>query len=122
MERRFFVNNTLSKIRLSRRKIALHPRRGGKLRVRFRLSRGAAVRVLIENAQGDVVRVLTRRRLGKGQAIVVWNGRVRKKAVARPGRYRVRVLANSTVGRSELFADVIVRKRARPTFEIEAPA
>ncbi len=122
MERRFFVDNTLRKIRLSRRKIALHPRRGGKLRVRFRLARGAAVRVLIENAQGDVVRVLARRRLGEGPALVVWNGRVRKKAVAKTGRYRVRVLAKSAVGKSELFADVVVRKRAKPTFAIKRPS
>jgi hypothetical protein len=111
MDRRFFVDNTLRKIKLSRRNVALHPRRGGKLRVRFRLSRGAAVRVAIEDTRGNVVRVLSRRRLAEGQNTLVWNGRVRKGAVARVGRYRVRILAKSSVGKSELFADVVVRRR-----------
>lgn len=112
MDRRFLVDNTLSKIRLSKRRIAAHPRRGGKLRIRFRLARPAAVRVHVENAQGKVVRVVSRRRLPEGLASTVWDGRVSKKIVAPAGRYRLRVLAKSAVGRSELFADVIVRTRA----------
>ena len=114
MDRRFAVDNTLSKLRLSRRKVTLHPRRGTRLRVAFRLARPAATRVRLEDASGRAVRTLARRRFGAGLHKVVWNGRVRGKRLAAPGRYRVRVIATGAIGKSDVFADVIVRKR-RPT-------
>ncbi|MGI9658004.1 MAG: phosphodiester glycosidase family protein, partial [Gaiellaceae bacterium] len=111
MDRRFVVDNTLSKLRLSRRSVTLHPRRGTRLRVAFRLSRAAAVRVQLEDRKGRVVRTLAKRRYDEGLRKVVWNGRVRGKKLAKPGRYRVRVIAKGAIARSEIFADVVVRRR-----------
>lgn len=122
MERRFRVDNTLSKFRLSRRNVALHPRRGGRVRVALRLSRPAAIRVQLEDRQGRVVRTLARRRFDEGLRKVFWDGRVRGKKVARAGRYRVRVIAKSPMGRSEIFADLIVRRVKKTTFEVETPS
>ena len=119
MDRRFAVDNTLSKLRLSRRQVTLHPRRGTRLRVAFRLARPASVRVQLEDRSGRLVRTLARKRLGEGLQRVIWNGRVRGKQLARSGRYRVRVLAAGAAGRSEIYADVIVRRAAAPTFDVE---
>ena len=119
MERRFLVDNTLSKLRLSRRKVSLHARRGGRLRVALRLSRGAALRVQIEDRSGRVVRTLARRRFDEGLVRLLWDGRVKRKKVAKAGRYRVRAIARSPIGRSEIFADLVVKRVKAPTFEIE---
>ena len=119
MDRRFLVDNTLSKLRLSRRNVALHPRRGGRLRVAVRLSRAAAVRFQLEDRQGRVLRTLARKRFGEGVARVFWNGRVKGRKVVKPGRYRVRVIARSPIGRSEIFADVVVRRVKVPTFTVD---
>ena len=117
MDRRFRVDNTLSKLRLSRRRVTLHPRRGTRLRVAFRLSRPAAVRVQVEDKNGRTVRTIARRRFGEGLHKLVWDGRVRGKRLAAPGRYRVRVIVTGAFGRSDVFGDVIVRERPAATAE-----
>ena len=59
--------------------------------------------------------------LGEGLSKVVWDGRVRGKRLAPPGRYRARVTAKSAFGKSEIFADVVVRRRPETTARATPP-
>ena len=119
LERRFNVNNSLAALRLSRRKVALHPRRGGKLTIRFRVNAPARVQVRITSANG-VVRKFRLGEAAPGVARLIWDGRVRGKKVAKAGRYRVSITARNAIGRAQLFGDVIVRRKVRPRSEADS--
>ena len=88
VERRFTLNTTLGFLRGTRRA------------ARFRLARPARVTATIETRKGAVIRTITRR-LGAGRAALSWPGRVLPR-----GRYVVRVVARSQLGRSELAANI----------------
>ena len=110
VERRFYLNRTLGYLRTRPTRVVVH-RRGGDLRVGFRLYNSAVVTVTIRNARGGRVKTI-RRRLGSGRRTIHWNGWYGNGARARTGLYTATVQAANAFGRSELERRFLV-KRAR---------
>jgi hypothetical protein len=116
-EQRFTVDNTLASLRLTKRTLRVHGRRGGAMRLRFQVTRPTSVQVRVEATDGTVVRLLARRRVAPGREEIRWDGFVRGRRVAADGRYRLRVISVNKVGKAELYGDVVVRRK-EPTFEV----
>jgi hypothetical protein len=112
VERLFYLNNTLGYLRVRPTRIVVRRRRGGSLRVGFRLARPARVTLTIETASGARVRTITRR-LGRGRRSIRWNGRYGNGVRAFSGLYVARVLASNAIGPSELARNFLVRRARR---------
>jgi hypothetical protein len=113
--RRFSVNETLGFLDLSRERLKVTAKRGGRLAISFRLARTARVVVSVEDRFGRVLRSLyTRRGHGRGRVELTWNARTDRGAVVASGRYLVHVLAVNRIGTAELTGAVVVR-RAGPS-------
>jgi hypothetical protein len=110
VERRFYLNRTLGFLRVRPTRVVVH-RRGGKLRVGFRLAHPAVVTVTIRNARGGRVKTI-RRRLGSGRRTISWNGLYGNGVRAFTGSYTANVRAANTFGLTELERRFLV-KRAR---------
>ena len=110
VERRFYLNRTLGHLRTRPTRVVVH-RRGGDLRVGFRLYNPAVVTVTIRNSRGGRVKTI-RRRLGSGRRTIHWNGWYGNGARARTGLYTATVQAANAFGRAELERRFLV-KRAR---------
>jgi len=111
VERVFYLNNTLGYLRVRPTRVVVR-RRGGSLRVRFRLAHSARVRLTIETASGARVRTITRR-LGRGQRSIRWNGRYGNGVRAFTGRYVARVQTANSFGPAELERRFFVRRTRR---------
>jgi hypothetical protein len=109
--RAFYLNNTLGYLRVRPSRVVVH-RRGGTLRVGFRLAHPALVTVTIETASGARVRSI-RRRLRAGQSSIRWNGRYGNGVRAFSGPYVARVRTSNTFGRAELARRFSVRRARR---------
>ncbi len=109
--RSFYLNNTLGYLRVRPARVVVR-RRGGMLRIGFRLSHPASVTVRVETASGAVVRTL-RQRLRAGTATVRWDGRYGNRVPAFSGPYVARVLASNQFGRTELTRRFSVRRLGR---------
>ena len=72
-ERVFYLNNTLGYLRVSPSRVVVR-RRGGALRVAFRLAHPATVTLKIRTASGATVQTV-RRKLRAGTTSIRWNGR-----------------------------------------------
>ena len=107
-ERLFFLNKTLGHLRVNPSRVVVR-RRGGSLRVGFRLTRPARVTLTIETASGARVRTI-QRRLGPGQAGIRWNGRYSSGIRAFAGPYLARVRASNAFGPVELERRFVVRR------------
>jgi len=109
--RSFYLNNTLGYLRVRPARVVVR-RRGGTLRVRFRLAHSALVTVTIETASGARVRTI-QRRLRAGQMSIRWNGRYGNGVRAFSGPYVARVRTSNTFGRAELAHRFSVRRARR---------
>jgi len=109
---RFFdLNNTLGYLRVRPARVVVR-RRGGSLRVGFRLAHPALVTVTIETASGATVRTI-RRRLRAGRPSIRWNGRYGNGVRAFSGSYVARVRTSNSFGRAELTGRFSVRRARR---------
>jgi hypothetical protein len=108
VERRFYLNRTLGFLRVRPTRVVVH-RRGGKLRVGFRLAHPAVVTVTIRNARGGRVKTI-RRRLGSGQRTIRWDGRYGNGVRAFTGSYVASVQAANSFGPTELERRFLVRR------------
>ena len=111
VERRFYLNRTLGFLRVRPTRVVVH-RRGGKLRVGFRLAHPAVVTVTIRNARGGRVKTI-RRNLGSGPRTVRWNGLYGNGARALTGSYTATVQAANSFGPTELERRFLVRRARR---------
>jgi hypothetical protein len=112
MTRSFVVDDTLGFLRVP--KLRAVPPEGREIPITFRLARSARVAVTVVDAAGRVVRggLAVPAARDEGNQAVVWNGLANNgKVVA--GRLTVRVVATSTLGRSELDAAIQVRAAKR---------
>jgi Phosphodiester glycosidase/FlgD Ig-like domain len=107
-ERVFFLNNTLGHLRVSPSRVVVR-RRGGSLRVGFRLTRPARVTLTIETASGAKVRTI-RKQLRAGQTSIRWNGRYSSGVRAFAGSYVARVRTSNAFGSAELERRFVVRR------------
>jgi flagellar hook assembly protein FlgD len=104
------LNRTLGYLRVRPTRVVVH-RRGGSLRVGFRLAHSAVVTVTIRNARGGRVKTI-RRRLGAGKRTIRWNGLYGNGVRAYTGSYVASVQAANSFGPTELERRFLV-KRAR---------
>ena len=109
--RTFYLNNTLGYLSVKPHRVVVR-RRGGSLRVRFRLAHPAVVTLSIRTARGTRVKTI-RRRLGAGRRSIRWNGFYGNGVRAFSGPYSVRVQAANAFGPSELERRFLVRRARR---------
>jgi len=108
IERPFAVDDTLGFLRVQP-KLGVLPG-GRELPIAWRLARDATVVVSVLDSRGLVIRTLAGKRLPAGEQTVSWNGLTRGGRRVATGRYTIRVVATGSAGRSELRADVAVRR------------
>ena len=109
--RTFYLNNTLGYVSVKPRRVVVR-RRGGSLRVRFRLRHPAVVTLSIRTASGRRVKTI-RRRLGAGRRSIRWNGVYGNGVRAYSGLYLARVQTANAFGPSELERRFLVRRARR---------
>jgi hypothetical protein len=109
--RTFYLNNTLGYLSVKPRRVVVR-RRGGSLRVRFRLAHPAVVTLSIRTATGRQVKTI-RRRLGSGRRSIRWNGVYGNGVRASSGLYLARVQAANAFGPAELERRFLVRRARR---------
>jgi hypothetical protein len=109
--RTFYLNNTLGYISVKPRRVVVR-RRGGSLRVRFRLRHPAVVTLSIKTASGRRVKTI-RRRLGAGRRSIKWNGVYGNGVRAYSGLYLAQVASANAFGPSELERRFLVRRARR---------
>jgi hypothetical protein len=109
--RSFYLNNTLGYLRVRPSRVLVR-RRGGTLRVGFRLAHPALVTLAIETASGARVRTI-QRRLGRGRMSIRWDGRYGNGVRAFSGPYLARVRTSNAFGRAELARQFSVRRARR---------
>ena len=110
-ERVFYLNNTLGYLRVSPSRMVVR-RRGGSLRVGFRLAHPANVTLTIRTASGARVQTI-RRRLRAGRASIRWNGRYGSGIRAFSGPYVASVRTTNSFGTAELERRFVVRRLRR---------
>jgi hypothetical protein len=106
--RSFYLNNTLGYLRVRPSRVLVR-RRGGTLRVGFRLAHPALVTLTIETASGARVRTI-QRRLRRGPMSIRWDGRYGNGVRAFSGPYLARVRTSNAFGRAELARRFSVRR------------
>lgn len=111
VERSFVLNNTIGYLRVRPSRVVVH-RRGGNLRVGFRLAHPAVVTLTIQTASGARVRTIRQRR-GAGEMSIRWNGRYGNGVRAFSGPYIARVQTTNSFGRAELQRRFSVRRARR---------
>ncbi len=112
VERLFYLNTTLGYLRVRPTRVVVRRRRGGNLRVGFRLAHPALVTLTIETASGARVRTIRQRRRA-GQTSIQWNGRYANGVRAFTGTYVARVQTSNAFGPSELERRFLVRRTRR---------
>jgi hypothetical protein len=113
MHRVFRVNKTLGHLRLSRSRMWVKPRRGGRLGVSVTLTRRARLQVLVLGPAGNVRRALFRGELGPDTHAWRWNGKSGAGKVVDPGTYAIRVTARNQLGAVSLRRSFQVLRAAR---------
>jgi hypothetical protein len=108
VERSFFLNTTLGYLRVRPTRVVIR-RRGGSVRVGFRLAHPALVTLTIRTASGARVRTI-QRRLRAGQTSIRWDGRYGNGVRAFSGTYVARVQASNSFGPTELERRFSVRR------------
>ena len=110
MRRSFVVNNTLGFLRLSKNRMRVVRRRGGRLDVSVALTRRSRVAISVRSPAGRRVRRLARE-LPPGTVGWRWDGRRANGSVVGRGRYTVRVRATNELGAVTLARAVRVVRR-----------
>jgi hypothetical protein len=108
MERRFVVNNTLGYLTVSKTRMAVKARIGGRLVASVRLANHAQLTFSVRDPYGRRVRLLSSGTLTPGRYAVVWDGRTDAGRVVKPGTYVVRAAARNDIGRVVLQRRVLV--------------
>ena len=111
VERLFYLNNTLGYLKVNPRRFVLR-KRGGSVRVRFRLAHPAAVTLTIRTASGARVKTI-RKRLRAGQTSIRWNGRYGNGVRAFSGSYIAQVQTSNAFGPAKLERRFFVRRARR---------
>jgi hypothetical protein len=111
VERLFYLNNTLGYLKVKPRRVVLR-KRGGSVRIRFRLAHPAAVTLTIRTASGARVRTI-RKRLRAGQTSIRWNGRYGNGVRAFSGAYIAQVQTSNAYGPAKLERRFFVRRARR---------
>ena len=111
MTRSFVVDDTLGFLRVP--KLRAVPPSGRDIPITFELARAARVSVTVVDATGRVVRsgLAVPASRDAGDQTVAWNGLAKNGKVV-PGKLTVRVVATSSLGRSELNGPITLRKAA----------
>ena len=107
-ERAFYLNSTLGYLRVSPSRVVVR-RRGGSLRVSFRLAHPARVVLKIRTASGATVRTISRR-FRAGRASMRWNGRYGSGVRAFSGPYVASLRALNSFGPAQLERRFAVRR------------
>jgi hypothetical protein len=107
-ERVFYLNNTLGYLRVNPPRVVVR-RRGGSVRVAFRLAHAATVTLKIRTLSGATVQTI-RRRLRAGTASIRWNGRYGSGIRAFSGPYVASVRAVNAFGPAQLERRFVVRR------------
>jgi len=114
MTRQFTLNSTLGFMRLSKKRLVVRPRRGGRLVASWRLANTADLRVRVVNAKDRLVRRLyAQAGIAPGNYAAVWNGKNRRGKVVRAGRYTIEVRVVNALGVDTLERTVRVRRVRR---------
>ena len=108
VERVFYLNNTLGYLRVSPPRVVVR-RRGGSVRVAFRLAHAATVTLKIRTVSGATVQTI-RRRLRAGTTSIRWNGRYGSGIRAFSGPYVASVRAVNAFGPAQLERRFLVRR------------
>jgi Phosphodiester glycosidase/FlgD Ig-like domain len=108
VERVFYLNNTLGYLRVSPPRVVVR-RRGGSVRVTFRLAHPATVTLKIRTLSGATVQTI-RRRLRAGTTSIRWNGRYGSGIRAFSGPYVASVRAVNAFGPTQLERRFSVRR------------
>jgi hypothetical protein len=111
VERVFYLNNTLGYLKVNPRRVVLH-KRGGSLRVRFRLAHSARVTLTIRTASGARVKTI-RKTLRAGRTSIRWNGRYGNGVRAFSGSYVAQVQTSNAFGPAKLERRFLVRRARR---------
>ena len=108
LERTFTLNRSLGALRttavLSAPASVPQPVAG------YDLTRPSHILVSFLSPAGVVAATLSLQSLQPGPQVVAWNGRDRNANPVAPGRYTVRVVAENTVGRTQLTTALVVRR------------
>ena len=107
-ERAFYLNSTLGYLRVSPSRVVVR-RRGGSLRVSFRLAHPARVVLKIRTSSGATVRTISRR-FRAGRASIRWNGRYGSGVRAFSGPYVASLRALNSFGPAQLERRFAVRR------------
>jgi Phosphodiester glycosidase/FlgD Ig-like domain len=107
-ERVFYLNNTLGYLRVSPSRAVIR-RRGGSVRVAFRLAHPATVTLKVRTVSGATVQTI-RRRLRAGSTSIRWNGRYGSGIRAFSGPYVASVRAMNAFGPAQLERRFVVRR------------
>ncbi len=114
MVRSFVVNRTLGFLRLSKQRMIVYPRRGGRLVASFNLTNPSGVTVTVLNGQGRAVRLLaSQSSVQPARVAVLWDGRRSNGTVVGSGSYTIRITARNGLGRVSLERSVHVRRVRR---------
>jgi hypothetical protein len=113
MHRVLRVNKTLGHLRLSRSRMWVKPRLGGRLGVSATLTRRARVQVLVLGPGGNVRGALFRGDRGPGRHAWRWNGKTGAGRVVDAGTYTVRVTARNQLGAVSLHRSFRVLRSGR---------
>jgi len=100
VERAFYLNNTLGYLRVNPSRVVVR-KRGGALRVAFRLAHPATVTLTIRTVSGAKVQTV-RRKLRAGTTSIRWNGRYGSGIRAFSGPYVASVRAVNAFGPTSL--------------------
>jgi hypothetical protein len=114
MERSFVVNKTLGHLRLSKQRMHVAPRSGGRLGVSVVLTRPSRFRVTVRRPGGAVVRRLRWRSLQpRGRIFMRWDGRNARRLAVQGGYYVIRAEARNALGTIALQRRVTVIRLRR---------
>ena len=102
MDRSFVLNNTLGFLYVSKTRMAVNSRTGGRVHLSVRTAHDSRLKFAVRNARGRDVRVLFSGDLGPGTYGVMWNGRNDAGRVVSPGTYTVYANARNELGRVTL--------------------
>jgi phosphodiester glycosidase/flagellar hook capping protein FlgD len=108
MEQRFVLNNTLGFLRVSKTRMAVSPRVGGRVMTSAELANDAELSFSVRDRYGGVVRRLFSGTLAPGTYGVFWNGKNDAGRVVAPGTYTIRADAINELGRVTLRRSLLV--------------
>lgn len=102
MDRSFVLNNTLGFLYVSKTRMAVNSKTGGRVRLSVQTAHDSKLKFAVRNSRGHNVRLLFSGDLGPGTYGVMWDGRNDAGRVVSPGTYTVYANARNELGRVTL--------------------